>query len=218
VKDLLEGCNEFGISERDFKNMFCVRCKNPECVNAGHAETAWLSRMLTQEGIIFNPIRAEEDDPRYRDLRLQEFKDLANQALKVFISGIKNDWTPPEDINLDDESSVDILAKRFASSPGESLVAPESPPPKPPPLIIPGLTTELPKESASPVQNPPELASPTKIKKPFNAKGGNTSRESRVLGDAPDSVQPADDPWAPPKKVETHQGNTYRFGSKPNTK
>ena len=96
-RDLLQECNDLRIPEKEFRDLFCVRCKNPECVNAGFADSMWSARMLTQEDrLLINPKFADLEDPQFQHLRSLDFPDMLQQAMRLEISDRRKDWEVPD--------------------------------------------------------------------------------------------------------------------------
>jgi len=77
VNDYVKECNQFELSPRDFERVWCVRCQNESCQRS--KRSSWALRMETQMDVLFNPERADPDDPQYEGIRRQEFKCLNPQ-------------------------------------------------------------------------------------------------------------------------------------------
>lgn len=75
--DFIEECNNFGVSEKDFETTWCSRCTNDRCIRARKSLFAF--RAANQMDTLFNPSRADPNDPEYEFVRRQEFNCLNPQ-------------------------------------------------------------------------------------------------------------------------------------------
>lgn len=74
--DLLGTCSAT-IPIGELKELWCTRCKNPECVNAGWAESKWHGRMLTQvDRLLDHPSFADIKDPRWKEITNLGFLEI----------------------------------------------------------------------------------------------------------------------------------------------
>ena len=125
-------------SPDQFAQMFCSRCQNPGCTRSLGSRTKWQHRMDTQEDLLLrNPRFAEEDDPRFRDIRDQDFNDAIREALAIEVSNAKGDWSIPTETEI---ATMAASVVGFVPPPvygNAKNPAPETPtppePPKPPP-------------------------------------------------------------------------------------
>lgn len=115
--DLYETCNEQGLPERDFKSMFCQRCRNHSCENAGWSWSTWEERISTQEDrFLKNPKFADIEDPRFDGVREQDFPVLLQEALRLN-SGV--DWDVPKRIMLSPSQEIPTPRSETPESPKE---------------------------------------------------------------------------------------------------
>lgn len=90
--DYLNQCNDQGLSEIEFRGLFCRRCKNQECTQSQWGSSLWKSRMDTQVGYLLeNPRFANTDDPMFEGLKDIEFESLLHKAEALIISDLKGD-------------------------------------------------------------------------------------------------------------------------------
>jgi len=123
-------------SPEQFAQMFCSRCQNAGCNRSQGSRTKWQHRMDTQEDLLLrNPRFAEEDDPRFRDIRGQEFNDAVRQALAIEISNAKGDWSVPTEMEIATmaASVVGFVPPPTYNKPEAAPVEPPKPPEPPPP-------------------------------------------------------------------------------------
>ena len=128
-------------SPQQFAEAFCARCQNSGCTRSMGAQTKWQHRMDTQEDLLLrNPRFAEEDDPRFRDIRQQEFNDAVRQALAIEVSNAKGDWSIPTDTEIATMAASVVgfvpppVYSKPEPAPPEPPKAPEPPPTKTPPV------------------------------------------------------------------------------------
>lgn len=91
--DLLRDCNEHGEPPNQFKAMFCQRCRNAQCVNAGWSESRWANRINTQVSrLLENPTFADLRDPQYKPFQSLDFKEIGEPLV---LNGSGTDpWEP----------------------------------------------------------------------------------------------------------------------------
>ena len=137
--DYLEECNDQRISIVEFKQIFCNRCRNTDCVNAGWSGSIWKGRMDTQvQALLEDPKFADLSNPKYAQIREADFPSLLHKAMRLEISDRKADWEPVPEIDISngkDEiantattSTVDEAIKKMAAIQGKP--APDLPDPK----------------------------------------------------------------------------------------
>lgn len=99
-----------------FKRDVCSGCKNYKCVNAKGKFTLFEKRMSTQEDrLLTNPKFADPRDPRFRDIAMVDFPDMARQVVALEVTSRKKDWSVPTETEV--EQLVAELAKATASTP-----------------------------------------------------------------------------------------------------
>jgi outer membrane biosynthesis protein TonB len=142
-RNLLPECNgQKLMPEEDFRQLFCARCRNQECVFSEGGENRWVNRMSTQEErFLKNPLFADPDDPRFADIRALHFEEALQQAYQMELSAQRGDWTIPEVVGPREEATkkVDAAVQRLAESQGKQPPEfpdpkPEEPPPDPQPV------------------------------------------------------------------------------------
>ena len=206
-RDWLQECNEQGVPMQEFGQIFCVRCRNPECMRAGYAGSLWADRMGTQvERLLENPKYADLSMPQYAKINAMDFPDALRQALKIEIARRRGDWEVPED--LTEEQAMAELATLTAKEPAKPAtqaaslavtLVDEVGEPYTPEVPVPVSTAPTP----APVARPPVPTVPlNRPNTPFPVGGV-------VLPGAGARTAPAD-PWAVPAPVE----NVVSIGAK----
>ena len=113
MKDLYVECNDMGLSEKEFKQTFCDRCKNRECFRADWAFSSWDKRIRTQEDrMLVNPnIVKKEESSRWEgisDLETLEYTGV----VEFWGSESKNPVeTPPPTQTISEEKKVILEIK-----------------------------------------------------------------------------------------------------------
>jgi len=79
MMDFIRECNQFEVSSEDFERLWCFRCRNQECRRCRSEQAAWVHRIATQQDSLFNPPRADDQDPQYDDIRSKTFRCLNPQ-------------------------------------------------------------------------------------------------------------------------------------------
>ena len=99
-RDWLRECNDQNVPPQEFHQIFCVRCRNPDCTRAGYAGSLWTNRITTQvERLLENPLFADLSMPQYAKVNALDFPDALRQALRIEIANKRKDWeVPPEDL------------------------------------------------------------------------------------------------------------------------
>lgn len=222
-RDWMRECNDQNVAIPDFVNIFCARCRNPDCTRAGYAGSLWSDRMSTQvERLLSNPQFADLSLPLYAQINANDFPDAMRQALRIEIANKRKDWEiPPEDI--DPIEAMKELA-------GHTLVV--ATPPKHEGLEITVLTEEgeaVTQGATSGVAHhvtPPKPSEPSRpivtetSKQPVMLQRTNTAfpvggmmidgTQPTTRKDKPSAPPPVADPWAAPAPVE----NVVPIGAK----
>jgi hypothetical protein len=211
--DLLAGCNDQHLPPREFMGIFCKRCRNAACVNAGWSGGLWVDRMATQvDRLLVNPNFADPRDSKFDPLRELNFREIS----EALVLRTKADpWGGPE-VHLADptegtsanrsvEDAVRALsASRMGAAPPALIEA--APPPTPAPVV-----PEPPPARRNPsyfldeaAPEPVKPAAPAKpAPTPPDAHAVNTPfpEEGVMIGGPPTTPMrsgPAVDEWAPP--------------------
>lgn len=197
-QNLLAGCNDQQVPINDFKQTFCVRCRNNTCVNAGWAKSTFEERISTQvERLLVNPQRARPEDTRFDPLRAMHFMEI---PAAIAIARGKDPWLGPV-VHLADpplvtatsqvvEDAVSKLAEvrgQRPRAPTDISINVEDTP------IHQPLVEDQPKVSAPPVMKPPAIN--TDFPEDGVVLGGSSSQMGST------SVKPEVDPWAPKAKM-----------------
>ena len=198
-QDFLNGCNNQGMSPNEFQEMFCVRCKNPDCVNARWGDSMFAARIATQEERLLRPQRADPNSPKYAQILKAEFVDMLQQAMRLEIADRRGDWSIPPEIPILD--GQDVLAQPAASTAVDDAVRalsnkPQTPQ-KPKEPEVPKRVSDLEPVPLEPVPVPRQVAPG------FRMPTGNIPVPSSgvmVDGSTAPPVQPVAevDPWAIP--------------------
>lgn len=194
------------ITEHDIRDFFCTRCRNHLCVNAGAGDSAWLTRMNTQVERLFNAPVADPNDPVYKAVVEQEFRDMTQRAMQIIVSAQRGDWEVPQ---MDEQPKI-ILPPGFQEhdpepEPEEAEVEVE----------VPDYWTEV--EQAKAPEPPSRPQQP--LKPPTRQAVTNVPQRTGILIGEPEpasSTSPAPDPWAVPvkKAPTTPVGGTFVFPGK----
>jgi len=217
-RDLLQECNDQRIPPKDFTQTFCVRCRNPDCVNAGWAGSSFEQRVSTQaDRLLINPIMARPEDSKFDPVRAMHFVEV---AAAIALRRRADPWAGPGVFLADPDPTtattpaVEDAVARLAEARGKrpSAVSIEEEP---------ELFPESPVESAPapPAQPSTPMAAPAPPPPPVVRSTVNTEfpEEGVMLGGAlpPTREAPAQaDPWAPkPKTNVVLPGAKIRMGS-----
>lgn len=197
-KDDIEGCNDPRAAwhQRDpqeFERIWCVNCKNTECVRSKGSKMPWVERMQNQPDYLINdPIFSDLLSHAHRVLAEQNFAPRNAQAERLEIADQRQDWSIP---NPDEQlrpppAPVTSDPHAFDDPPEPEPEPAPAPAPAPPPAPRP-----LPPQP-KPVLKPPAKVAKTNTPMP---KGG------LLVGPAP---SPPADPWTP-----TNTGTTVLPGA-----
>jgi hypothetical protein len=214
--DLLSECNDQKIPPRDFKETFCNRCRNQNCVNAGWASSTFDERVRTQvDRLLVNPLQARPEDSRFDPIRAMHFVEV---AAAISIARRADPWAGPgvhlaePDPETVKSQVVEDAVSRLAEARGKKPRAPTAiaieteGPPEPAPVAEP---EPPPAPRPQPVANPPPLAM---INTEFPDEGV-------MIGGGPPPAKPSqsspkeEDSWAPkPKQTVVPRGTKIRMG------
>lgn len=190
-QDLYAGCNDQGVNDKEFMQMFCNVCKNRSCTRAGWATSRWDARISTQvDRLLLNPNIIGQGGTKWEEIPDFEKLDLTE---------ISEVWGKPVD-----SKSVEII-----TPPSFVVETQETPPTEPPPPIEPPTPPVEPE--APPVETTPQQ------KVIPNHSVLNTPPPSQIMiGGAPltppTTQKPTADEWAvPPKKLKV--GGTFKMGN-----
>lgn len=101
-RDWLRECNDQNVPPQEFGQIFCVRCRNPDCTRAGYAGSLFNDRVSTQvERLLLNPNFADLSLPQYAKIHNNDFPDAIRQALRIEIANKRKDWTAPSEEEID---------------------------------------------------------------------------------------------------------------------
>lgn len=135
-----EGCYNTAaqskVTLKQFRQLICDHCHNPECVHAKWGMTPFDLRVQTWKERLFGNQRIVSDLslPRHLQIFNNEFPDATAKALKLIVSTARNDWSYVDDdggggpkvSNPSTTSKVDEAVKKLAEKLGRK--APEPPP------------------------------------------------------------------------------------------
>jgi len=197
--DLLRDCNEHGEPPNQFKAMFCQRCRNQQCVNAGWSESRWANRINTQVSrLLENPTFADLRDPQYKPFQSLDFKEIGEPL--VLNSGT-DPWEPRVHLaspNREERQYPEV--ERAVAALRGNTPKPPSPTPQTPVQTESPQTPVQPKPSDPPVrENPRHYTFDTmKSSAPTNTEFPSDG----VMLDGSPPPQPvelsSEDPWTPP--------------------
>lgn len=214
--DLLNECNDQKVPPRDFKETFCKRCRNQNCVNAGWASSTFDERVRTQvDRLLVNPLQARPEDSRFDSIRAMHFVEV---AAAISIARRTDPWAGPgvHLANPDPETLksqvVEEAVSRLAEARGRKppvAISVEEESPEEPPATLPQAPPER-REGSVPAVTAPKLQSV--------ASSINTDfpEEGVMIGGGlvpPSPARQEVDPWAPkPKENIVPRGTKIRMG------
>lgn len=237
--DLLQDCNDQHVPPKEFMGIFCKRCRNANCVNAGWAESTWGDRIATQVSrLILNPNFADPNDSTFDPVRDLDFQQIAEP---ISISG--DPWAVPQvhlaelerqtSRNTEVEDAVRKLNENRGSSlPVAQLVAPAALPPAllPPASEEPTKTSKASKASQSPKVNTSQ-GQVTQNPRHYSTETSQAPREANtsfplegLMLDGSSASQPNPvsvteaDPWSAPTGPKVRKvavGARIRMGEDP---
>jgi hypothetical protein len=86
MKDLLFECNDQGMTEKEFTEMFCKVCKNRKCARASWAFSSWDERINTQYDRFFHT-------PTIKQSEASQYKGISDFE-EYHINPVVDIWTP----------------------------------------------------------------------------------------------------------------------------
>lgn len=212
--DLLSECNDQKIPPRDFKETFCKRCRNQNCVNAGWASSSFDERVRTQvDRLLVNPLQARPEDTRFDPIRAMHFVEV---AAAISLARRADPWAGPgvhlaePDPETAKSQVVEDAVFRLSEARGKK-------PPAPTVIAIETEGVPDPVPVAEPEPPPaPRPQTPANLK-PLLTINTEFPDEGVMIGGgrAPADHYPArgEDPWAPkPKQTVVPRGTKIRMG------
>ncbi len=214
--DLLDECNDQKVPPRDFKETFCKRCRNQNCVNAGWASASFDERVRTQvDRLLVNPLQARPEDTRFDPIRAMHFVEV---AAAISLARRADPWAGPG-VHLAEpdpemaksqvvEEAVSRLAEARGKKPAPTVISVEEEKPLPEPPVV----------EVAPVTPPP--AKPVVVA-PVAMINTDFPDEGVMIGGGPvtppkmgvSQTRPEVDPWAPkPKENVVPRGAKIRMG------
>lgn len=118
--ECFDGVAQKEMSPQSFKQMFCDGCMNAGCRNSKGAGMKWVQRIRTQvNDLVDNPVIADPNDPRYREIVSQDFRPVVEEAISLHLSAKKGDWTVPseEEVSLEAARMVGHVPRGFQAPP-----------------------------------------------------------------------------------------------------
>jgi hypothetical protein len=227
--DLLRECNDQQMAPREFMGIFCNRCRNAACVNAGWSGGKWADRMLTQvDRLLDHPQFADPSADRFDPLRKLDFRELSEGLV---LRTKADPWSGPEVHLADPEretasNSVVEDAVRALSASRTGIAEPEPARPAPPPPPAPEPPPPEPRRNpaffkadqmpeAPPPAPQPQPQKPVPV--PLMERMVNTPfpQEGVMLDGSPPVLPTASptsggDPWAPPPSSNPSNNKAIR--------
>ncbi len=189
--DLLQDCNDQRIPASQFKETFCNRCRNSQCVNAKWADSVWLQRMMTQEDkLIIRPNFAHPLDPKFEPIRGLHFREVTTEEI---VLNSRDPWAGPGvHMATPDTATLkaDAVDRAVAALGGKPVASTMDV------VTTPDVVLEPPRVDPPNVEQPNVMAMNT----PFNPNGVMLDGSDPVpqTGKKPIFAPEAIDPWAPP--------------------
>jgi hypothetical protein len=179
--------------------MYCQRCRNPECERAGWSQDKFGARMATQADRLLRPevTLIAREAPKYA--MLSDFVDATRSALRLEISDRRGDWTIPEETR----TPLPVVEpqpdpEQELAEENEALIAAPTPPPETVVDVIPEPILRHPDTKNLPKGNPEGIM----------IGGGSTPPPKRP-------VQPPVDDWEiKPTVVKVTPGARIKLGDK----
>lgn len=100
-KDLTQFCREtnethHSVSEKEFRHLWCRRCRNRECRHSNWGEGIWSNRMETQvDRLLDNPKFGDPRQEQFRFLQSIIFEDMKHHAVPIHLSEQNDNWEIP---------------------------------------------------------------------------------------------------------------------------
>ncbi len=186
------------VPEKEFREIFCNRCKNPRCELAQGGDSRWANRMITQEDrLLRNPKFADTKDPKYDKIRLQNFLSLVNEAIELNTQESAADW----DLKWD-SAQPEMFVSTQEPKPVEEKAIPQAE------ILVEEKIEVIVDKTPDPVTVPDQVIreespiKPTRVSflnTPFPSEGVMVDG-SPVPTQVPKPQLPPEDPWAVPKK------------------
>lgn len=228
--DLLRECNDQQLPPREFMGIFCNRCRNAACVNAGWSGGRWVDRMLTQvDRLLDHPQFADPNTEKFDPLRKLDFRELSEA---IVLRTKADPWGGPEvhfadpDRETASNQIVEDAVRALAASRG--VAPPPEPKPAPPPKVETSPPEPKPErrnpayfqQDPAPASVEPPREPPKPVPVPLAERMANTPfpAEGVMIGGGPPPAPPspvgATDPWAAPPSSPSNKSVKVAVGSK----
>lgn len=224
--DLLRECNDQQIPPREFMGIFCNRCRNAACVNAGWSGGKWVDRMLTQvDRLLDHPQFADPNTEKFDPLRKLDFRELSESLV---LRTKADPWGGPEVHFADPDRET--ASNQIVEDAVKALSASRGVAPRPEPDPVPPKVEPPPPEPKPERRNPayfqqeaaprPSAEPPKPIPVPVESRMVNTPfpAEGVMIGGEPPPPQhpPASsvDPWAAPAPSPSNKSVKVAVGAK----
>ena len=218
-KDLTQYCRETNdthksVTEKEFRNLWCKRCRNQQCRFSTWGESSWLNRMDTQaDRLLDNPLFGDPRQEQFRHLQSISFEDMKHQAVAMHLANQNQDWEIPSEKKVSEiiNGADTLIGKTISNNGVTSISSTETEEIE----EIPPLTekVEQPKKSSESLVE--TLIRPA----PSISHNANTEINDGgiIIGDDPVSVSPSVvvDDWSIPAPVGNiiPVGGRVRMGS-----
>lgn len=208
-KDLTQFCRETNethksVSEKDFRLLWCKRCRNQECRFSQWGDGLWKSRMDTQvDRLLDNPLFGDPRQEQFRYLQDIIFEDMKHHAVALHLSSANNDWEIPsekqvndfiENPHLETKSSVGQKSEKSISDENPQKLEEKEP-----------LKEEVPRDGGHDLVTSDEMhLVSTKPNRPPSVNTPVSDEGIMIDGDEPTSKAPnvEIDEWSVPPTVE----------------
>jgi hypothetical protein len=95
MRDFLAECNNLGVTEDEFRGIWCIRCVRKDCVRSHQGKSKFEARVSTWEERLFTNVpRMPESDPRYPKLADQDFVEGESWGGKSTSVQVPANWEP----------------------------------------------------------------------------------------------------------------------------
>jgi hypothetical protein len=205
--DLLQDCNDQHVPPKEFMSIFCKRCRNGGCVNAGWSGSTWSDRMATQVSrLLINPNFSDPSDSKFDAVRDLDFRHISEPVR----------GSDPWEVSTNQIHLVDPERQTNRSTEVENAVRALSET-RSPPVVTPKATPPVrPNPRHYSVEDPPSASttvSQREVNTSFPAEG------LMLDGGSPANPQPTPsvDPWSAPtapKTVKVAVGAKVKMGGK----
>lgn len=204
-KDLTQFCREtnethHSVSEKEFRHLWCRRCRNRECKHSTWGEGVWTNRMETQvDRLLDNPLFGDPRQEQFRHLQDMVFEDMKHHAIPIHIASENADWEIPSEKQVSDFEKGAVIGREnpaqreiSISERKEEEVEEKE-----------GLSEENPEKNiANPELNKSEEVSEIRPAPTIPAHANTKIEDDGIMIGGEESPPPAVDDWSVPPNLD----------------